>query len=372
MKVACLLDLFFGKEFGPKAQHGLFLATHPVWSIASPVTLLILGFRVHLYGDTDNTSKFTMQRHSAEKANGRCEKLKRDIEELRSRVNFLKLLPPWDPVFQINPCALFSNHDVFLVPHGDSSPEPIRVHKAILWTLASPSLSLGAPSIDCIVLKEKANGRREKLKRHIEELESKINFLNSCPLGTPYFISTLVLFFSNHNVFLVPHGDSSPGPIRVHKAIFVSRSPYFKAMLESDIEDSQNVTLHVDISYDSLRAFVNYLYTAEACLDDHMAFDLFVAAEKYQVNPLKEYCEKFLIAGLNQENAIANYTFAQEHDAKQLLDSVKVCIAANKYKFIRSEAYANLKRTNLPLVLEILEASITNEINSLEEERVAN
>ena len=56
-------------------------------------------------------------------------------------------------------------------------------------------------------------------------------------------------------------------------------------MLENEMEESQSGTTIInDVSYEALRAFVNYLYTAEASLTKHIASSLIVLAEKYEVN----------------------------------------------------------------------------------------
>lgn len=72
-------------------------------------------------------------------------------------------------------------------------------------------------------------------------------------------------------------------------------------MLENEMEESLSGTIKIgDVSYDALRTFVNYLYTAEAsCLDEQVACELLALAEKYQVMHLKGYCEKFLASKLN-------------------------------------------------------------------------
>ncbi|KHG29006.1 hypothetical protein F383_35845 [Gossypium arboreum] len=70
----------------------------------------------------------------------------------------------------------------------------------------------------------------------------------------------------------------------------VNHSPVFKAMLENEMEESKSGTIKIsDVSYDALRAFVNYLYTAESWLDEQMACDLLVLTEKYQVKHLKGF-----------------------------------------------------------------------------------
>ena len=50
-------------------------------------------------------------------------------------------------------------------------------------------------------------------------------------------------------------------------------------MLGNDMQESHNGTIKIDdASYDILRAFVNYLYTAEASSDNRMARNLLVLA----------------------------------------------------------------------------------------------
>jgi len=94
------------------------------------------------------------------------------------------------------------------------------------------------------------------------------------------------------------------------------------AMLENEMEESRSGVIKIyDVCYDVLRAFVHYMYTAEARLDEQMASDLLVLAEKYEVKHLKAYCEKFITSKVNNDNAIVHYAFAHRHSAKQLLEA---------------------------------------------------
>ncbi|KAK7281213.1 hypothetical protein RIF29_08992 [Crotalaria pallida] len=133
-------------------------------------------------------------------------------------------------------------------------------------------------------------------------------------------------------------------------------------MFQNHMKESKHVIKVADVSYVALHSFVNYLYTAEVCLENQMALGLFILAERYQVNHLKAYCEKFLIAELNEVNAISTYTFAKQHNAKRLLDSTLTWIVDNKEQFVRSEAYVKLKRTNPGIVADILEACFSNDL----------
>lgn len=144
-----------------------------------------------------------------------------------------------------------------------------------------------------------------------------------------------------------------------------SRSPVFRAMLENEMEESLSGTIKIgDVSYDALRAFVNYLYTAEACLDEQMALDLLVLAEKYQVKNLKTYCEKFMISKLNWENSLLTFAFAHQHNAKNLLDAAQSLIMDNMDKLSKREEYRELVEKDPRLVVEIYESYLSKQVNT--------
>lgn len=135
-------------------------------------------------------------------------------------------------------------------------------------------------------------------------------------------------------------------------------------MLESEMEESRSGMIRIsDVSYDVLRAFVNYLYTAEILLDEQMACDLLVLAEKYQVKYLKAFCEKFMTSKVNNENAIINYAFAHRHNAKQLLDAALSLIMDNMSTLVERNEYKQLVENDPRLVVEIYEAYLKKQVN---------
>ncbi|KAK6939945.1 LOW QUALITY PROTEIN: BTB/POZ domain, partial [Dillenia turbinata] len=158
---------------------------------------------------------------------------------------------------------------------------------------------------------------------------------------------------------------ASPVPIHAHKAVLVNRSAVFRAMFENQMEEGLSGTIEIsDVSHDALRAFVNYLYTAEACLDDQMARDLLVMAEKYQVKHLKAYCEKFIVSKLNWGNSLSSYASAHQHNAKHLLDAALSLIVENMDKLTKLEEYKELKEKDPQFVLEIYEAYLAKRVET--------
>ncbi|CAL8997054.1 unnamed protein product [Prunus brigantina] len=136
----------------------------------------------------------------------------------------------------------------------------------------------------------------------------------------------------------------------------------FCAMFENEMEESLSGTIKTgDVSYGTLHAFVNYLYTAEVgCLDQQLACDLLVMADKYQVQHLKDLCQKFLVSNLNWDNSLSTYTFAHQHNAKQIINLALTLITGNMDKLTTREEYAfSLKEKDPRLVFGIYDACET-------------
>lgn len=219
---------------------------------------------------------------------------------------------------------------------------------------------------------EEASETEEELKLEIEELKAKVNFLRFwAPLDsrphhshrstTPCFTDVLLVAFDEDSG--KPITNSVPVP--ANKAVLASRSPVFRAMLETEMEESLSGTIKLsDVSYDALRAFVNYLYTAEACLDDEMACDLLVLGDKYEVKHLKSYCEKFLISKLNWETSLMSYSFAHRHNANNLLEAALSLILDNMDQLSKREEYMELLEKDPRLLVEIYEAYLSKQVNT--------
>ncbi|OVA16155.1 BTB/POZ-like [Macleaya cordata] len=214
---------------------------------------------------------------------------------------------------------------------------------------------------------EEASETEEELKREIDELKSKVSFLSSwSPFDDHHHhlssSSSSSSFFSD--VLLVATDDESP-PVPANKAVLVSRSPVFKAMLETEMEESRSGTIKIsDVSYNVLRSFIHYLYTAEVPLTEPMACDLLVLAERYQVKHLKSYCEKFMTSKVNGENAIVSFAFANQHNAKHLLEASLSVVMDNMDKLTKQDDYKDLVEKDPRLVVGIYEAYLAKQVNT--------
>ncbi|XP_058097407.1 BTB/POZ domain-containing protein At4g08455 [Magnolia sinica] len=213
---------------------------------------------------------------------------------------------------------------------------------------------------------EEASETEEELKREIEDLKSKVAFLRICSPLDPHNRSSPSSSFTDI-VLEASDDDCGTGApaVRAHKAILISKSPVFKAMLENEMEESRSGTIKIsDVSYDVLRSFVHYLYTAEVFLDEQMACELLVLAEKYQVKHLKAFCEKFITSKVNNDNAVMSFAFAHRHNAKNLLEAALSLITDNMDTLTERDEYKELVETDPRLVVEIYEAYLAKQVNT--------
>ncbi|XP_015694839.2 BTB/POZ domain-containing protein At4g08455 [Oryza brachyantha] len=223
---------------------------------------------------------------------------------------------------------------------------------------------------------EEASETEEELKREIDDLRSRLLFLR---LPSPS-LDASSLGHSDLLLHAIPASSTSScsdasaeaaaarpdtPAVPAHRVILASRSPVFRAMLENEMEESRSGIIKIyDVCYDVLRAFIHYMYTAEALLDEQMASDLLVLAEKYEVKNLKAFCEKFLTSKVSNDNAIAHYAFAHRHSAKQLLETSLSAIMDNMSTLADREEYKELVEKDPRLVVEIYEAYLNRQVNT--------
>ncbi|PQQ02331.1 BTB/POZ domain-containing protein [Prunus yedoensis var. nudiflora] len=208
--------------------------------------------------------------------------------------------------------------------------------------------------MSCQTMNSKFQDLEAKVEQYKEVLSAKLAFLT---MPQPASFSDVVLFADND--------DEYPVPVPAHKAILANRSPVLRAMLDNEMKESLSGTIKIgDVSYDVLlRAFVNYLYTAEVCLDQKLACELLVMSEKYEVQHLKDFCQKFLVSNLNLDNSLSTYTFAHQHNFKPIIDAALTLITASMDKLASRDEYTELKERDPRLLLEIYEAYFSKRAN---------
>ncbi|KAK9096221.1 hypothetical protein Sjap_021718 [Stephania japonica] len=213
---------------------------------------------------------------------------------------------------------------------------------------------------------EEASETEEELKREIDDLKSKLKFLTARSPVDPQNPNPSSSCFTDV-VLVASDDDCEDGApsVPAHKAVLVSRSPVFRAMLKNEMEESRSGTIKIsDVSYEVLCSFVHYLYCAEVTLDEQMACELLALAEKYQVKHLKAYCEKFMRSKVDVENALINFAFASQHNAKHLLEASLSVVTDNMEKLTKQDVYKELIDKDPRLIVGIYEAYLAKKDNT--------
>jgi speckle-type POZ protein len=130
--------------------------------------------------------------------------------------------------------------------------------------------------------------------------------------------------------------------IGAHSAIVVSGSPVLCAMLEKNkFKEGRTRTVKVtDIEPAVFKEMLRYLYTGRAPKldEDEMTEPLFLAADKYLIEALKNCCEQSLIKTLNLESVLHYLVLSHLYTAPQLLEaSLKFLKVRKKEVWLRAE-----------------------------------
>jgi len=98
-------------------------------------------------------------------------------------------------------------------------------------------------------------------------------------------------------------GDSK---FHCHKVFLAARSPVFKAMLTVDMKEKNSSEVHIeDVTADVMEELLQFIYKGKSSNFDKYVTDLLFAADKYQIDSLKEQCEKKLISSIESGNCFS-------------------------------------------------------------------
>uniref|UniRef100_A0A915MCV1 BTB domain-containing protein n=1 Tax=Meloidogyne javanica TaxID=6303 RepID=A0A915MCV1_MELJA len=96
-----------------------------------------------------------------------------------------------------------------------------------------------------------------------------------------------------------------------------------------------------DSSHECFLALLKYFYSGEVDKVSLEKFpeELFAIAEKYQVLPLKEVCERFMASGIDAKNFGKRYLYAGVHGLPLVERACVDFISANRKKFLASNEW---------------------------------
>lgn len=103
-----------------------------------------------------------------------------------------------------------------------------------------------------------------------------------------------------------------------HQKVLAAVSPVFRVMFNSNWNNSKNPIAIKDVTYELFTAFMDYFYKNEVELTSENAFGILQLADKYDVEPLVNCCEAFLMAELSVENVLVYHAIALQYKCDRL------------------------------------------------------
>ena len=146
--------------------------------------------------------------------------------------------------------------------------------------------------------------------------------------------------------------------IAAHRVILAARSTVFAAMFQCDMKENKtNETEIEDMTPAAFRALLRFIYTGH-CEVGNLAEQLLIAANKYDIQDLKEICVKELRMKLTVDNAVDLLILADLHQANDLKGGAILFINKNAAAVMKTPSWSDFPKTHPNLIFELYCKSI--------------
>merc|ERR1712098_471558 len=99
----------------------------------------------------------------------------------------------------------------------------------------------------------------------------------------------------------------------------MGRSPVFKSMFQSNMIESQTNNVNIeDLKPKVVDEMLQYIHTGVSLNIDKYPQELLAAADRYQLDQLKNNCQQILIASLDVENCVSIFILSDMYNALKL------------------------------------------------------
>ncbi|OMO75669.1 BTB/POZ-like protein [Corchorus capsularis] len=196
---------------------------------------------------------------------------------------------------------------------------------------------------------------------------NQVGWMNDLKDKKLSFLSGLVEAFKEqiHTDIQLKPGNNGPC-IPAHRVILASRSEIFKNMLDSDdckapVPPSHTITLP-ELNSEELKSLLEFLYSGTLPLDklEKHVNSLLIAADKYGIQFLQEFCQCYLLNSLNVSNVLDVLETSEARSNKELKESAMNFIFRNMEDVVLSDQYEALAAKNPQLLMQITKGYFMN------------
>eukprot|EP00092_Neocalanus_flemingeri_P040436 GFUD01044037.1.p1 GENE.GFUD01044037.1~~GFUD01044037.1.p1 ORF type:complete len:336 (+),score=103.52 GFUD01044037.1:120-1127(+) len=143
-----------------------------------------------------------------------------------------------------------------------------------------------------------------------------------------------------------------------HKAFLAARSPVFRAMIESEMKEAKEATIHlVKFSAIVVENLVKYVYTGqvdEEVLKDN-ADNFLDLGEQFDIAELKAMAEQSMITNLDKENMVNYFLAGELYNGVKIRAAAKAFLRQNMKSLVKQDGWKEALKER-DLVFELLES----------------
>ena len=140
-----------------------------------------------------------------------------------------------------------------------------------------------------------------------------------------------------------------------HRAILSARSPVFKAMFQHDMREKAESQLIIsDLSADTVQGMLQWIYTGRLPSTEQESKNLLCAADKYNLMPLKNACERSLCQSIKVNNVMDLFELADLYRASYVKNACVQVIVANSKQVKATEGWQRLEKERIDLLAELV------------------
>ena len=132
---------------------------------------------------------------------------------------------------------------------------------------------------------------------------------------------------------------------KAHKAVLAAASPFFLTLLESNMRESNEHLIKVELEEATasiMEDVLKYVYTGNVSVTEESAHNLIATADYLLLPGLKSLVCDFLKGILATENCVFNYYFAERYQCMNLMEECRELIKSNFSAVMETDDFLNL------------------------------
>ena len=150
--------------------------------------------------------------------------------------------------------------------------------------------------------------------------------------------------------------------ILCHRLVLACCSPYFKAMLTSNMKESRQECITIqDIDEQALEALIGFMYTSKILLTVDTVQKLLYASSVLQIEVVAEACCEFMKNHLHPTNCLGVRAFAEQHGRFELVKAADKFTHDHFLEVLEQEEFRTISFQHLATIVESSDVLVERE-----------